>query len=724
MKNTQRFLCFIIAIATIVSTMTFSAYSVDASNYTPEHGLIVFNSQEVVDKFIRKSNYSAASNGVSYAYDETENALRIEVTGSDPYVYINYYDKLSKKISSDTISYFYAVYKAPRSNSSSSKNTQSKVYLCTAQNPTPSEQWLCHWSYNPISADQYVIARMDVGSRLSGKGVFYGFRYDFFQDAQVGDVIYIDSIIVNTNKIPGVDVAGARTAAHNGYPVDPNSVYLCREYDVSKYTSPFWKGNTVFNEAVCPIANKDGSFTYTLMYDPDEIIYVYDGTFSRYYEEGKDFTVSGNKITILDDGKIDRFSLDQAYSGDKLYFESYLNVTYTHSDTWDYNIPENKSESLPKTSAAIKNNENFNVVFFGDSIAGGANSSSYRGFYPNAPYWWEQIEDCLRENYNFSNLNVYDISEGGSTAGGMINTFKNNVLSYNPDLIFIEFGVNDAQNGETSGYKNALTTMINAAKAKNPNCEIVLVSPFYSNTEVYSDSEFEVCQDACLELEAQYDGVVCADVTAMHRSLRTAKRHYDITGDNVCHPNDYFSRVYAQVCLETIIPSELGYNAYDPAAEAAPEITNISSENACIEFTGSATFTATATGNELSYSWDISSLPEGVTVSGANTPTLNISVDRAMSDDFTSEITLTVTSAKGKTTTASVSLSYVGVLFGDMDTNGRVDAVDLFHTKLIIKQIKPASDYESIAGDINFDNKVNAVDMFKLKYRILKGYWE
>ncbi|MBR4071867.1 MAG: hypothetical protein IKK26_04875 [Clostridia bacterium] len=722
MKLVQRIFSFILVITMIVSTMAFSTASADAPDYTPDDGLIVFNSQDAVDKFIRKSNYSSASHGVSYSYDETENALRVEVTGSDPYIYINCYDGISKKFNGDNISYFYSVYKAPRSNSSTSKNTQSKVYLCTVQSPTPSEQWLCHWSYNPISADQYVIARMDVGSRLSGKGYFYGFRYDFFQDAQVGDVIYIDSIIINTSRIPGVDVAGARTALHNGYPVDPSSIYLCREYDVDKYTSPFWKGDVVYNEAVCPIANSDGSYTYKLMYEPDEIIYVYDGTFSRYFEEGKDFTVSGNKITILNSGKIDRFSLDQAYSGDKLYFESYLNVTYTHSDTWDYVVPENKSESLPNTSAAIKNNESFNVVFFGDSLAGGANSSSYRGYYPNAPYWWEQIEDCLRENYNFTNLNVYDVSEGGSTASGMINTFRNTVLSYNPDLIFIEFGVNDAQNGETDGYKDALRTMIYAAKGKNENCEIVLVSPFYSNTEVYSDSGFEVCQTACLELEAQYDNVVCADITAMHKSLRAVKRHYDITGDNVCHPNDYFSRVYAQVCLATIIPEELGYDSYPPA-DIVPEITEISPENASIEYTGSATFTATATGYDLSYSWDVSNLPECVTVTGADSDTLTISVDKAVEYSFTSEIKLTITDKKGNTAEKSAIVYYTGVVMGDLSNDSTINSVDLFQMRLIIKQIKSTTPYENIAADINGDGKVTSVDMFDLKYRILKGTW-
>ena len=75
MKIVYRIFSLMLALATIASAMVFSTGSVDAKDYAPEDGLIVFDSQEAVDKFICKSNYSSASNGVSYAYDESENAL-------------------------------------------------------------------------------------------------------------------------------------------------------------------------------------------------------------------------------------------------------------------------------------------------------------------------------------------------------------------------------------------------------------------------------------------------------------------------------------------------------------------------------------------------------------------------------------------------------------------------------------------------------------------------
>ncbi len=736
MKLSYRLLCVTIALLSIISTVIIPSSAVTSTSYTPEDGMIRFDSQAKVDKFIKASNYTGASNGVKYSYDKEANALKIEVTGGDPWVYINCYDNMSSKFYGRNINYCYIVYKALRSNSNAAQTSQSKVYLCTQTSPTPTDgDYYAHWSFNPIFSNQYTIGRLDIWSRIEARGYFYGFRYDFFQNASVGDIIYIDSIILDNSKIPGVYVAGERTAALNGYPIDPSSDLFCRGYDVDKYMSPFWKGNIVYNEAVCPMENDDGSYTYTLMYEPDEIIYVYDGEFSRYFTEGVDFTVSGNKLTVLPNGNIDRFTLSNQY-GDHIYFQGYLNVTYTHSDTWDYYVPQSKADDLPNTSSAIKNNENYNLVFFGDSLTGGANASKYRGFFPNAPYWWEQIEDALRENYGHTNLNVYDIGEGGKKATEMIDYFKSNILPYNPDLLFIEFGVNDAQvassNGDSvssfkSNFKNALNSMITAARAKNSECEIVLVAPFYSQIYNYDDAYFEACRDACLELEDAYNGVVCVNMTDLNGSLFEVKRHFDLTGDNVCHPNDYMSRFFAQASLATIIPEELGYEAYVPESlKPTLSIDSITPTSANINLLGKATFSATVKGDGVTFDWDTSSLPAGVTVSGDTSAELTVSFDKAIEGDHTYEVSLTVSDRHGNSVTSEkLSVNYEGYKKGDIDGDNEVSPLDYFQLKLILAQKIQPTEAQKAAGNVDGSESVmpDMLDSFAFKFYLAKGYW-
>jgi len=46
-------------------------------------------------------------------------------------------------------------------------------------------------------------------------------------------------------------------------------------------------------------------------------------------------------------------------------------------------------------------------------------------------------------------------------------------------------------------------------------------------------------------------GSALADVTAVHSRLLASKRYVDMTGNNVNHPNDFLTRVYAMVVLAT-----------------------------------------------------------------------------------------------------------------------------------------------------------------------------
>ncbi|MBR5529062.1 MAG: hypothetical protein IKU57_01165, partial [Oscillospiraceae bacterium] len=49
------------------------------------------------------------------------------------------------------------------------------------------------------------------------------------------------------------------------------------------------------------------------------------------------------------------------------------------------------------------------------------------------------------------------------------------------------------------------------------------------------------------------EGVVVADMTTYHKSLLAHKRYYDMTGNNVNHPNDFLARAYAQLLWQTVV---------------------------------------------------------------------------------------------------------------------------------------------------------------------------
>ena len=50
--------------------------------------------------------------------------------------------------------------------------------------------------------------------------------------------------------------------------------------------------------------------------------------------------------------------------------------------------------------------------------------------------------------------------------------------------------------------------------------------------------------------------IAMCQMTSMSSSILTRKEFKDYTGNNINHPNDFFSRVYAQTLLQTVIGYE------------------------------------------------------------------------------------------------------------------------------------------------------------------------
>lgn len=591
MKKTIKCVSLVLALTLLFSLFSFGITALD---YTPQTGGFVFDSEEML-------SYISKTNNLNVIYDPFENALRTVVSAHDsdpdPYFVLDL-SLLDVPLGAADYASLLITYRCPDTNSQYAASTE--VFLSAGEVAGPTAG--CSVLFSPAEGDAYTVQEIDLTAVPWWTGDVHSIRIDPFTQGAYGDTMYIDSIVLCKDSTQAESVRADRLQKAGTPAGEALSDYICNRYDVQKYTSPVWEGNIIYNEAVYPIEGQDGSTTYTLMYTPDEVKSVYDATFSHLYREGIDYVVEGNQLTLLPGGAIptvdyeyihpqsnpNNYGWDRYYNrtaaGDgkweywgqsSEFFAGYLNVTYTHSDTWQGWVPENKADALPGTKEKIENNEQMNVVFFGDSITGGANSSSYRDIYPYAEYWNEQIIRKLKESYGCTNISDYYSSVGGSSASGMVSELGSGVIQYAPDLVFIAFGMNDCMNeSQDSGgslervrseYKSAIEEMILQVRAQYPDCEFVLVSSFYANPYCHYQSYFDACRDALLELEEAYDGVVCADVTSLQASMLEYKDYLDFSGDNMCHPNDFMARLYAQVCLETIVPG--GIDAYVPAEE-------------------------------------------------------------------------------------------------------------------------------------------------------------
>ncbi len=594
----------LISIALCISMLMAVPYTAKADeSYDPANGEFVFQSEDMLSYI--KSPYSA-----DVSYDSAENAMKMTVNGDhngiDPQALL---DMSSLSLNADDYGALLIIYRVPTETASSVLKTELFISAGSVTVPTAGKSVM----YNVSKSNTYTSQIVDLSSLSWWSGDVHSIRIDFFTNAKVGDTMYIDSVILCSDQSSAIERRDARLSSLNAIdtPDYANTDYLCTKYEYDKYTSPIWKGDIVYNEAVYPIKDKNGNSTYTLMYEPDSIISVYTSDFSSLYYEGIDFTVEGNQITFLQSGNIrlkeytyihpqsNPYGYDwgtyynRTAAGDGKweywgqspeFYNGYINVTYTHSDSWSGYTPEKRADQVPLTSSTIANGGSMNIVFFGDSICGGANSSSYRDVYPYAEYWNEMIVSKLENDYG-CNINATYSSVGGSTASGMVENLSSGVLRYSPDLVFIEFGANDAMNESQSSsgsmsklksaYKSAVIEMIDTTRRSFPQCEFVLVAPFYCNPFCHYMSYFEACRDALDEIAAAYSGVVVADVTAMQEDMLSYKDYLDFSGDNMCHPNDFMARIFAQVCLESIVPG--GVDPY--VVSEAPPVATPDTEN-------------------------------------------------------------------------------------------------------------------------------------------------
>ena len=349
-------------------------------------------------------------------------------------------------------------------------------------------------------------------------------------------------------------------------------------YDVEKYTTPFWEGNIVYNEFVYPIMDENDVLSpFELMYYADDIISVRDHTLEHTYIEGEDYILEDGKLAVLPNGNIrvkmqedihqesnpfdysinymypHRDGTGYEYWNDQDIFNRSLVVTYIHNDTWDLPKPDSMADKLPNTMKKLNNGENLTIVVTGDSISVGYNSSRIMATKPYTDGYALMSVKALREKYH-NNIKFVNMAVGGSTSK-FTEEMLDDLLAYNPDLVVIAYGMNDAsKNISVAEYKNNINGRIEYIKQNIPNCEILLVTSFIGNPWVFDEELYKEHANALYEVESEWDFVGICDPQAIQLALMNDKNKEFLCfmGDNLVHPNDYGMRIIAQCVIAAL----------------------------------------------------------------------------------------------------------------------------------------------------------------------------
>ena len=342
-------------------------------------------------------------------------------------------------------------------------------------------------------------------------------------------------------------------------------------YTFEELMCPVWDTDTIYDESLTMV-EKDGIAEASLLYTPSENLSVTSADKLHVYEEGRDYQIQGNTLSLTPDSRIFRFTeadlcfetplpgqcfptRDGRYSlfGEGHFFhDRQIAVTYRKKEGDFSYIPPFAGALLPKTMEKLQKKEPLKLVLYGDSISEGYNSSGFTLTTPFLPPYGALAAEKLRRHYDTSVQFVNPSLGGMATDWGMANA-RNLVGDQKPDLAIIAFGMNDNLTG--ADFAKNIQIIRERILEISPHTEFILcattmpnmiLSAFYHHQDEY--------EEALTSMEGM--GTAIASFYRLQKALFEKKRFIDDTRNNVNHPNDFMVRCHAQLIVQMLTAPE------------------------------------------------------------------------------------------------------------------------------------------------------------------------
>ena len=227
-------------------------------------------------------------------------------------------------------------------------------------------------------------------------------------------------------------------------------------------------------------------------------------------------------------------------------------ASYPSADDWRVPFPAAApDEQLGGLRTRLRGKQPVKLAVLGDSISTEADASAVANVWPHQPGYPTLVARGLETRCG-SKVTLTNLSKGGMDSKWGL-TRVANVLAEKPDLLFIAFGMNDASGRRTPEEFAKITKQIIAPiRAARPDCAVVLVASMTANSEWVHAAPELYPQYAAALAKLTGPGIALADVTAVWTAVESRKKHFDLTGNGLNHPNDFGHRLYAETILSVI----------------------------------------------------------------------------------------------------------------------------------------------------------------------------
>lgn len=168
-----------------------------------------------------------------------------------------------------------------------------------------------------------------------------------------------------------------------------------------------------------------------------------------------------------------------------------------------------------------QNGEDITVAYIGGSITEGYNAGT-------TEFYAKTCTDLL-QGY-FPDITVTGVNAGISGTPSLLGNLRleRDVLSADPDIVFVEFAVND---GQEADYKNAYESLVRTLLTQEKDIAVVLLFTVL-------DSGY-TCQEHMSKIGANYDLPMISVHDSVYEEIEAGRMTWQDYSNDQSHPNDY-----------------------------------------------------------------------------------------------------------------------------------------------------------------------------------------
>lgn len=190
-------------------------------------------------------------------------------------------------------------------------------------------------------------------------------------------------------------------------------------------------------------------------------------------------------------------------------------------------------------------NRSINIVCHGHSVPAGYFNTPVVRLFDSYPHL---LHRHLQDKYPYAVINVIVSAIGGETSVAGAKRFESDVLSHQPDIVLIDYVLNDRKEG-LQDSKKAWIYMIE--KAKEHNVKILLLTPTIDVKHIpEKKSKLNEHAEQIRMLSKIHDVGLVDSLTALENELKRGYTNKELLSNGYNHPNRRAHEIVANKIFE------------------------------------------------------------------------------------------------------------------------------------------------------------------------------